>query len=103
MTDLYVYYKVRESDAAALAPRVRAMQAALARDGIAVQLKRRPESKDGMQTWMEVYPGVADAFQARLDEAAAHAGLAGLVAGPRRAEVFVDLLVDLDGEPEPCA
>jgi hypothetical protein len=27
MIDLYVYYKVRELDAAALAPRVRALQA----------------------------------------------------------------------------
>jgi hypothetical protein len=107
MMDLYVYYKVRESDAAALAPRVRAMQAALAREGFAVQLKRRPESKDGMQTWMEVYPGVDRAFEARVDDAAAQAGLSGLIDGPRRAEVFVDLpidpLNDLDGEPAPCA
>jgi hypothetical protein len=100
MIDLYVYYKVREADASALAPRVRAMQAAL---GIATQLMRRPESKDGMQTWMEVYPGVDQGFQARLDDAAAQSGLAGLIAGPRRAEVFVDLRIDLDGEPTPCA
>jgi hypothetical protein len=103
MMDLYVYYKVRESNAAALAPRVRAMQAALAREGFAVQLKRRPASKDGMQTWMEVYTGVDRAFEARVDDAAAHAGLSGLIDGPRRAEVFVDLLIDLDGEPAPCA
>jgi hypothetical protein len=99
MMDLYVYYKVRELDAAALAPRVRAMQAALAREGIAVQLKRRPESKDGMQTWMEVYPDVDQGFQARLDDAAAQAGLTGLIDGPRRAEIFIDL----NGEPMPCA
>jgi hypothetical protein len=98
MMDLYVYYKVREQDAAALAPRVRAMQAALARDPqLSPQLMRRPETKDGMQTWMEVYPGVGQAFQAQLDAAAAQAGLADLIAGPRRAEVFVDL------EPQPCA
>jgi hypothetical protein len=101
MMDLYVYYKVRELDAAALAPRVRAMQAALARESAAVQLsfqlKRRPESKEGMQTWMEVYPGVDQAFQARLDDAAAQAGLSALIAGPRRAEVFVDM------ESPPCA
>ena len=103
MMDLYVYYKVRELDAAALAPRVRAMQAALAREGAAAQLKCRPEAKDGMQTWMEVYPGVDQAFLARLDAAAAQAGLAGLITGPRRAEVFVDLPIDLDGEPKQCA
>src|SRR5437868_1499953 len=94
MIDLYVYYKVRESDASALAPRVHAMQAALSRECMSVQLKRRPDSKDGMQTWMEVYPGVDAAFQARLEEAAAQAGLSALIAGPRRAEVFIDLPMD---------
>jgi len=100
MTDLYVYYKVRERDAAALAPRVRAMQAALAAShGIAVQLKRRPDSKDGMQTWMEVYPGVPDSFAADLGRTATDRGLDKLIDGPRRAEVFVDLIPELN----PCA
>jgi len=100
MIDLYVYYKVRELDAAALAPRVRAMQAALAAShGVAVQLKRRPDGKDGMQTWMEVYPGAADTFADTVDSAAACAGLADLISGPRRAEVFVDLTPELN----PCA
>lgn len=96
MIDLYVYYKVREIDAAALAPRVHAMQAALvARHGVSVQLKRRPGARDGQQTWMEVYPGVADDFEALLQAAADEFGLDAF-AGPRRAEVFMDL-------PLPCA
>jgi hypothetical protein len=100
MIDLYVYYKVREPDAAALAPRVRAMQAALAaRHGAAVQLKRRPGSKDGLQTWMEVYPGVPESFPDVLAQAARDAGLDQLPDGPRRAEVFVDLNPELT----PCA
>jgi hypothetical protein len=103
MMDLYVYYKVREADATALAPRVRAMQAALAREGVLVlsrvQLKRRPDSKDDMQTWMEVYPGVAEDFHGKLAQAESRAGLVQLIAGPRRTEVFVDLDV---GEA-PCA
>jgi hypothetical protein len=71
MIDLYVYYKVRAPSAAALAPRVRAMQAALAAGhGVATQLKRRPDDKDGLQTWMEVYPGVPDTFADALDRAA---------------------------------
>jgi hypothetical protein len=88
MIDLYVYYKVREGDAAALAPRVRALQ-----DGVGVphQLKRRPDVRDGLQTWMEVYPGVDDDFPARLDAAARSAGLDALIEGPRRAEIFMDL------------
>jgi predicted kinase len=104
MIDLYVYYKVRELDAAALAPRVRAMQAALAASqGVASQLKRRPASHDGIETWMEVYPGVPDAFPELLAQAAAQAGLDPLLAGPRRAEVFVDFTADLTPEPSPCA
>jgi hypothetical protein len=92
MIDLYVYYKVREQDAAPLAPRVRALQAALAaRFGLSPQLKRRPEARDGLQTWMEVYPGASDAFPDALAQAALDAGLDALTTGPRRAEVFMDL------------
>ena len=92
MIDLYVYYKVREADAAVLAPRVRALQAALAtHHGVAGQLKRRPDAKDGLQTWMEVYANVDAAFTGVLDAAARGADLHALIDGPRRAEVFMDL------------
>ena len=91
MIDLYVYYKVRAEDAVELAPRVRAMQARLARDGASCQLKRRPEARDGLQTWMEVYPATVDGFDSALEQAALEAGLAAFIQGPRRSEVFVDL------------
>lgn len=107
MIDLYVYYKVREADAAALAPRVRAMQARLGRNGAAsqpafqpnhqlnYQLKCRPETRDGLQTWMEVYPACDAGFAAAVEAAAQDAGLADFIQGPRRSEVFVDLPADL--------
>ncbi|MEW6760969.1 MAG: DUF4936 family protein [Pseudomonadota bacterium] len=91
MIDLYVYYKVREEDAIALAPRVRAMQERLAVDGAACQLKRRPEIRDGLQTWMEVYPATTEAFAGTVEGAAFEAGLAEFIQGPRRSEVFMDL------------
>jgi len=92
MIDLYVYYKVRDADAAGLAPRVRALQADVAaRHAVRPHLKRRPETRDGLQTWMEVYPGVPADFPALLDAAVRSAGLAGLIEGPRRAEIFTDL------------
>ena len=94
MVDLYVYYKVREHDAERLAPLVRAMQERLANgEGVPVQvqLKRRPGAKDGLETWMEVYPGVGEGFAAALDSAAQAAGLHAIIEGPRRAEVFTDL------------
>ena len=88
MIDLYVYYKVREADAPALAPRVRALQA---RFSVPAQLKRRPDVRDGLQTWMEIYPSVDDDFPARLDAAAREAGFESLIEGARRAEIFMDL------------
>jgi hypothetical protein len=96
MIDLYVYYKVREDGADALAPRVRALQAEIAaRHGVHGQLKRRPEARDGLLTWMEVYPAVDAGFAALLAEAVAHAGLESQLAGPRHTEVFMDV--------SPCA
>ena len=89
MIDLYVYYKVRDEDAARLEPLVRGLQAGLGAGG--AQLKRRPGSRDGLQTWMEVYPEVGEAFAAALEAAALDAGVGALIAGPRRAEVFVEL------------
>ncbi len=92
MIDLYVYYKVRSEDAGELAPRVRAMQLALAGSGSGALLQRRPQASDGLQTWMEVYPGVDAAFGTRVEQAVLDAGLAGLIQGARRSEVFIDLL-----------
>lgn len=92
MVDLYVYYKVRSEDAGKLAPLVHAMGRRLAQDaGVRVALKRRPEDKDGLQTWMEVYPGVTDGFDSVLAQAVLDAGIDGLLAGPRRLEIFTDL------------
>jgi hypothetical protein len=56
-----------------------------------------------MQTWMEVYPGVSEAFANELAQASARAGFDGLIDGPRRSEVFVDLIPDPSAEPNPCA
>jgi len=89
MVDLYVYYKVRDEHAAALLPRVRALQARVTGPG-AARLLRRPGNKNGLQTWMEVYPGVPETFAAELEAALDGAGLDGLVEGPRRVEVFME-------------
>jgi hypothetical protein len=92
MIDLYVYYKVPEQHAGRLEPLVRAMQAGLgAAHATNALLKRRSGAPDGMQTWMEVYPGVSDSFADALAHAATEAGLSDMIAGPRHAEVFMDL------------
>jgi hypothetical protein len=92
MNDLYIYYQVREADAAALALRVRAMQERLhGEHHVAGQLKRRPEAKDGLQTWMEIYPAATAGFESALGVAAQDAALSELIAGARHTEIFTDL------------
>lgn len=90
--DLYIYYRVRSENAAALQVRASAMQHRLAAEcGVACGLKRRPEEKEGRQTWMEVYEAVPDGFEATLDAAVARDGLADLIDGPRHTEHFMDI------------
>ena len=90
--DLYVYYKVRREHASDLTQLVGAMQARLKQDyGITTGLKRRPEERDGRQTWMEVYLGVPDGFGAVVERAADETGLAPLIEGARHSEQFLDV------------
>ena len=90
--DIYVYYHVPLVNAAALLPRVHAMQHSLSEQfNVQARLKRRPElSKDG-QTWMEVYPEVSGDFQAALEDAVAAHALSELILGERHNEIFVDI------------
>ena len=90
MIDIYVYYRVRSELAALMLPHVRGMQASLrAAYGVQTLLKRRPEEKDGAQTWLEVYPSVTEEFLGNLEQAAIDAHLP--IDGGRHIEIFVDL------------
>ncbi len=87
--DLYVYYRVRHDDAAVLRPQVEAMQQDLShRFSVSCALKRRPEEKDGCQTWMETYLDIPAVF---ADELAQSASRLALINGERHVETFVDL------------
>ena len=89
--DTYVYYRARVASGAQLQTRVRAMQAALARlHRVPSELKRRPESTDGFQTWMEIYLDVPDHFDAALERAVVTADLLPLIDGVRHVEHFLD-------------
>ncbi|WP_151634809.1 DUF4936 family protein [Noviherbaspirillum aerium] len=91
-TDLFIYYRVRDEDAAALLPRVMALQQSLKQEcGIVTGLKRRPETRDGRQTWMEIYLSVPTGFEARLEQALSDQGLSSLIDGARHTEHFVDI------------
>jgi hypothetical protein len=90
--DLYIYYRVRRDNATALQSRVEAMQRCLREDyGIVTGLKRRPEEKEGRQTWMEVYLAVPDGFEAALERVVERERLADLIDGRRNTEYFVDV------------
>ena len=90
--DWYIYYRVRSEHADALYARVAAMQQALNEEcGIVTGLKRRPQEKDGRQTWMEIYQAVPEHFEAILERALVQAGLAPFIDGQRNTEYFVDI------------
>lgn len=90
--ELYIYYRVRAENAEALRSRVTDMQRCLSRDyGIVTALKRRPEERDGLQTWMEIYQSIPADFECVLDRAILQSGLPALIDGQRHTEHFVDV------------
>lgn len=90
MTDLFVYYRVSSAAATELRSRVARLQTGLAqRYRVRTSLKRRPDEKDGLQTWMEIYSDVPDGFLPALQQAAHAAALP--IEGDRHIEIFVDL------------
>lgn len=91
--DYYVYYRVHCEQAPTLLPKVRQMQTALSQC-CRVALKRRPGQQDDRQTWMEVYLGVPDDFDALLDQALLTAEIPTWMAGERHIERFIDFSED---------
>lgn len=92
--ELFIYYRVAAGDAEAVMAAVRGMQARLCaeRPGLRARLLHRPELRDGLQTWMEVYalaPGDAVDAAALAIERAAERTLGAWLAGPRHVERFV--------------
>jgi hypothetical protein len=96
MRELFVYYRVRASDAAAALASVQRLQALLSDrfPGLRARLLRRPDTADHeLQTWMETYAtdpprdGISAELQAAIE---AEAGMiAPLIQGTRHVEVFV--------------
>lgn len=94
MTDVYVYYRVRDENVAQLRASVVAMQAGLAAlFGVKASLKRRSDEPPGAQTWMEIYGAAPEGFLPALHDAARQAQLP--IDGERHVETFVDVV--------PCA
>jgi hypothetical protein len=90
--DIYIYYRVQDDRTSLLQVEITRMQQHLARTcGVATALKRRPEEKDGRQTWMEVYLAVPEGFESMLQQAVMQANIARLIDGERHTEYFSDL------------
>ena len=95
MRELFVYYRVRPSDAAAALAATQQLQARLREryPELRTRLLRRPDTDHELQTWMETYAtepphaGVSAEMQAGI-EAEARA-LASLIQGERHIEVFI--------------
>lgn len=95
MTDaavLFVYYKVDAAERAALASRVRQLQARLVGQwpGLQCELMQRPETSAGLETWMESYRH-PQGLQAPLLEAIVHEAQQAGLPTPRHCERFVAL------------
>ena len=90
--DLYLYYTIRESDVAIAQPRVRAVFQYLADAyGVSATLKRRQQTSNGLQTWMEIYSNVPSGFDRVIEQAATDHGVADLIHAGRHIEYFEDL------------
>ncbi len=97
MRELFVYYRVRVADTAAVQAAAQAMQAQLRAQhpGLIARLMRRADVPATNETWMETYAvdpahaadGVNAALEAAIDRAAI--ALQPLLAGPRHTEVFI--------------
>ena len=97
MRELYVYYRVRGTDAAAAEAEVVALQTELraATPGLRARLLQRPDEQDGRQTWMEIYSmesavnveGVSARLEAAIEVRAADR--LTHIDGSRHVEVFL--------------
>jgi Domain of unknown function (DUF4936) len=90
---LFVYYRVRVDDGAAVLDALRALQASLpaAIAGLRCERWQRETPNDGLLTLMETYSadGDIDAAQQSLIESHAAAALASWIVGERHTEVFL--------------
>lgn len=92
--ELFVYYRVAPVHAEALNAAVQALQSRLRAEqpGLNARLLHRPDLRDGLQTWMEVYalpPGADTEAVALRIERTAREALAPWLASPRHVERFV--------------
>lgn len=89
--DRYIYYRVPVGNADALRRQVLQMQQRItALTGVHCALKRQPDAREGLHTWMEVYTDTTQDFCAQLQAFVAQADLQSLIVGVRHVDDFID-------------
>lgn len=90
--DIYLYYTIHEADAALTGARVAALQRRLGSAyDIKAVVRRRSETRDGLQTWMEIYSDVPMGFDSVIEQAARDEGLDEVAISGRHVEIFTEL------------
>ncbi|MBC3879989.1 DUF4936 family protein [Undibacterium sp. LX40W] len=87
--DCYVYYKAKVEHEQEVIGCFQRLRSSLERKGISPILQRRPESKDLMYTWMEIYHDIPSNFETIIEAGVAESGVMTFVVGTRHAEHFV--------------
>lgn len=90
---LYIYYRSRAGNAAAVIACVHQLQQALhMQHCVCGELLQRTQGADDDITWMECYRDVAPGFMAQLEDILDTTGLQALIEGTRHCEVFQECL-----------
>lgn len=87
--DCYVYYKAKVEHEREIIACFQRLCSLLEKHGIAPLLQRRPESKDLLHTWMEIYSEVPSNFDAIIGSSVVESGLMDFVIGTRHSERFI--------------
>lgn len=59
--------------------------------GLTAEFQKRPNDKDGVETWMEIYRDIPQNFEETLARAVSASGLATYIIGDRHHEYFVTI------------
>ncbi|HTD04474.1 DUF4936 family protein [Undibacterium sp.] len=90
--DCYIYYRCASRHQLQVAEQAGELQQRLSHQtGVAVELKRRPETENDMQTWMEVYRKIPEDFAVQMEAALQQTSLRSLIDGQRHVEYFMDV------------
>lgn len=87
--DCYVYYKAKTVNEKNVIEAFQRLHLRLESVGLTPMLQRRPESKDEVHTWMEIYHNIPTDLCNLIDVPLRDSGLLELTIGSRHMEYFI--------------